>query len=163
MTWYKHTLTKYKKEIIFSAILSVLFSITLLLWHFGLGKSYVWTKIEPISAPGLFERYFYSAFVFVTLGAFLYFIRFYQFLHGIIVGVFDDWRLYKDVKGFIWVGLILTSYFWVIPRIVDFLNSVISFFYNVFGLLLYSLPSLGIAMVISIPSFVFYKKYYRYR
>ena len=158
MTWYKHTLTKYKKEIIFSAILSVLFSITLLLWHFGLGKSYVWTKIEPISAPGLFERYFYSAFVFVTLGAFLYFIRFYQFLHGIIVGIFGDWRLYKDIKGFIWGGLILISYFWIIPRIVDFLNSVISFFYNIFGLILYSLPSLGIALILSVPALLYTRK-----
>jgi len=163
MTWYKHTLTKYKEEIIFSAIVSILFFIALLLWYFGFGKSFVWTKIEPISTPSLFERYFYSAFVFVTLGAFLYFIRFYQFLHGIIVGIFNDWRLYKDIKGFIWVGLILTSYFWIVPKIVDFLNSIISFFYNIFGLILYSLPSLGIALTITIPSFVFYKKYYRCR
>ena len=158
MTWYKHIFTKYRKEIISSAIVSVLFSVTLLLWHFGLGKSFVWTKIEPISAPGLFERYFYSAFVFVTLGAFLYFIRFYQFLHGIIVGIFSDWRLYKDIKGFIWGGLILVSYFWVIPRIVDFLNAIISFFYNVFGLILYSLPALGVTLIFSIPAVVYIRK-----
>lgn len=158
MTWYIHTLTKYRKEIISSAVVSVLFSITLLLWHYGLGKSFVWTKIEPISAPDLFERYFYSAFVFVTLGAFLYFIRFYQFLHGIVVVIFGDWRLYKDIKGFIWGGLILVSYFWVIPRIVDFLNAIISFFYNVLGLILYSLPSLGIALALSIPFLVFIRK-----
>ena len=158
MTWYVHTLTKYRKEVTSSAIISLLFSITLLLWHFGLGKSFVWTKIEPISAPGLFERYFYSAFVFVTLGASLYFIRFYQFLHGVIVGIFGDWRLYKDIKGFIWGGLILVSYFWVIPRIVDFLNAIISFFYNVLGLILYSLPSLGITLVLSIPFLVFIRK-----
>ena len=158
MTWYKHIFTKYRKEIISSAIVSVLFSVTLLLWHFGLGKSFVWTKIEPISAPGLFERYFYSAFVFVTLGAFLYFIRFYQFLYGMIVGIFGDWRLYKDIKGFFWGGLILISYFWVIPRIVDFLNSVISFFYNIFGLILYSLPSLGIALILSVPALLYTRK-----
>ena len=126
MTWYKHILTKYRKEIISSAVVSVLFSITLLLWYFGLGKSFVWKNIEPISAPDLFERYFYSAFVFVTLGAFLYFIRFYQFLHGVIVGIFGDWRLYKDIKGFIWGGLILVSYFWIILELC-FLGSNVSF------------------------------------
>lgn len=155
MTWYKHTLTKYRKEIISSAILSILFSFTLLFWHYGLGKCFVWTKIEPISAPDLFERYFYSAFVFVTLGAFLYFIRFYQFLHGVIVGIFGDWRLYKDIKGFIWGGLILVSYFWIIPRVVDLLNIIISFFYNVFGLILYSIPSLAISLILSIPAIIY--------
>lgn len=155
MTWYIHTLTKYRKEIISSAIVSVLFSVTILLWHFGLGKSFVWKNIEPISAPGLLERGFYSAITYLTIGAFLYWVRFHQFLHGIVVGIFDDWRLYKDIKGFIWGGLILVSYFWVIPRIVDFLNAIISFFYNVLGLILYSLPSLGIALVLSIPILVF--------
>ena len=158
MTWYIHTLTKYRKEILSSAVVSVLFSITLLLWHFGLGKSFVWTNIEPISAPGLLERGFYSVITYLTIGAFLYWVRFYQFLHGIVVGIFGDWRLYKDIKGFIWGGLILVSYFWVIPRIVDFLNAIISFFYNVFGLILYSLPSLSIALVLSIPILVFIRK-----
>lgn len=158
MTWYKHTLAKYRKEIISSAILSILFSFTLLFWHYGLEKSFVWTKIEPISAPDLFERYFYSAFVFVTLGAFLYFIRFYQFLHGVIVGIFGDWRLYKDIKGFIWGGLILVSYFWVIPRVVDFLNAIISFFYNILGLILYSIPVLGVTLVLGIPAVVYIRK-----
>lgn len=157
MTWYKHTLTKYRKEIIFTAVLSILFSLIILLWHFGLGKSFAWTKIEPISAPGLLERYFYSAFVFVTIGAFLHFIRFYQFLHGIIVGIFGDWSLYKSIKGFIWSGLILVSYFWIIPRIVDFLNAIISFFYNIFGLILYSLPALVISIVLSIPILIIRK------
>lgn len=158
MTWYKHTLTKYGKEIAYSAVLIILFSIALLIWHFGLGRSFAWTKIEPISAPGLLERGFYSAITFVTIGAFLYWIRFYQFLHGIIVGIFGNWSLYKDIKGFIWGGLILVSYFWVVPKIVDILNGIISFFYNILGLVLYSLPALGIALIISIPSYVFLRK-----
>jgi len=107
----------------------------------------------------LFERYFYSAFVFVTIGAFLFWIRFYQLLHGIVVGIFGDWKLYKDIKGFIWGGLMLISYFCLIPRIVDFLNSILSFFYNVFGLLLYSLPTVAFSLVLSIPALVYIRKY----
>ena len=112
MVWYKKVLTKHNREIAISALYSIVFSLTLLLWRYGLGKSFVWEEIGPISAPGIFNRCFYSAFVFVTLGSFLYLIRFYQFLHGIIVGMFVDWKLYKDIKGFIWSGLILMSYLW---------------------------------------------------
>ena len=158
MTWHKQTLTKYRKEIISSAILSILFSVNLLFWHYGLGKSFVWTKIEPISAPGLLERGFYSAITYLTIGAFLYWIRFYQFLHGVIVGIFGDWRLYKDIKGYIWGGLILVTYFWIIPRIVDFLNAIISFFYNIFGLILYSIPVLGVTLVLGIPVVFYIRK-----
>ncbi len=161
MVWYKKVLVEHKREIAISALYSIVFSLTLLLWRYGLGKSFVWEEIEPISAPGIFDRCFYSAFVFVTLGSFLYFIRFYQFLHGVIVGIFGGWRLYKDIKGFIWSGLILMSYFWVVPRIVDFLNSVISFFYNIFGFILYSLPSLGIALITCIPCFVLINKHFQ--
>lgn len=158
MSWQKNIFNKYKKEILFSAVFILLFSFFLLFWHFGMGKSFEWTKIEPISTPSLLERGFYSLFVYLTIGYFLYLIKFYQLLHEIIVGVLGDWRLYKDIKGFIWGGLILVSYFWVVPKIVYFLNGVISFFYNLFGLLLYSLPSLGIALIISIPLYIFLKK-----
>lgn len=161
MTWYKDVLIKYKKEITVSAVYSVFLSITLLLWHFGLGKNFTWNKIEPLSAPSLVERYFYSAFVYITLGAFLYWIKFYQFLHILTVGIFGSWGLFRDLKRFIWVGLILISYFWIVPRIMDLLNNIISFFYNILGLVLYSIPSLGIALIISIPSFIFIKKYMR--
>lgn len=158
MSWQKNILNKYRKEILFSAVFTLLFSFSLLFWHFGLGKSFEWTKIEPISAPSLLERYFYSAFVYVTIGAFLYWIKFYRLLHEITVGFFGDWRLYKDIKNFIWTALILTSYFWIVPKIVDILNSIISFFYNIFGLILYSSPAIGIALIISIPLYVFLKK-----
>jgi len=63
-----------------------------------------------------------------------------------------------DIKGFIWGGLILVSYFWVIPRIVDFLNAIISFFYNILGLILYSIPVLGVTLVLGIPAVVYIRK-----
>lgn len=59
----------------------------------------------------------------------------------------DDWRLYKDTKKFIWGALILFMYFWVVPKVVGLLNAVISFFYNLFGLILYLLPPLGISLI----------------
>lgn len=159
MSWQKNILNKYRKEILFSAVFTLLFSFFILLWHFGLDKSFRWTKIEPISAPSLLERYFYSAFVYVTIGAFLYLIKFYQLLHKITVGFLGDWRLYKDIKGIIWGGLILVSYFWIVPKVVGILNVIISFLYNILGLILYSFPALTITLIICIPSFVFIKKY----
>jgi hypothetical protein len=71
MTWYIHTLTKYRKEILSSAVVSVLFSSPYCFGNWAWEKLCL-TNIEPISAPGLLER------------GFLYWIRFYQFLHGIV-------------------------------------------------------------------------------
>jgi hypothetical protein len=49
-------------------------------------------------------------------------------------------------------------YLKIVPWFVSILNVVISFFYNVFGLVLYSIPSLGITFFIVVP-FVLFKKY----
>ncbi len=159
MKWYKKIFIKYQKEAVSSAIFFIIFSLMLLFWYFFLGKSFLWRNIEPISAPNFFERAFYSALVFISVGALLYFIRFYQFLHFLIINLTGNWRWYKGIKSILWGCLILVMYFWIIPRIVDLLNYVISFFYNIFGLILYAIPPLGISLVIFIPLLVFIKKY----
>lgn len=157
MAWYKKVLIKHKKEIIASAVFTITLTFTLLLWNFGLGKSFVWQRIEPFTAPDFFDRAFYSALVFVSIGALLYVLKFYKFLHFLIVRQLRNWRLYNDIKKFIWLLLILGMY-GIFSKIVDFLNSIMSLIYNIFGLILYALPPLGISLVISIPLFVFLKK-----
>jgi len=156
MTWYKKALVEHKKEIVNSAIFALIFALSLLLWNLGLGKSFVWRKIEPISAPNFFDRAFYSALVYVTVGALLYAVKFYKLLHYLIVRKMRDWKLYKQTKSLIWLVLILGMY-GIFTKIVDLLNSIISFGYNVFGLLLYIAPPLGISLVVFIPIFVFTK------
>jgi len=157
MVWYKKVLKKHKNEIVSSATFLIIFSFALLIWNFGLGRGFTWHKIEPITAPDFFNRAFYSALVFVSIGALLYALKFYKFLHFLIVRQLRNWRLYNDIKKFIWLLLILGMY-GIFSKIVDFLNNIISFFYNIFGLILYALPPLGISLIISIPLFLFVKK-----
>lgn len=156
MTWYKKVLKENKKEVVSSAAFAVVFALATLLWHFALGKSFQWETISPIEAPSLFIRALYSALVFVTFGAFLYWIRFYQFLYHLI----SDRQLYRGIKGLIWGSLILFMYFWVVPAVVDVLNVIISFFYNILNLILYLFPPLGVSLILFSAGYIIFKKYY---
>jgi len=159
MTWYKKYLTQHKKEIILSATFTLVFFIFLSLWHYALGKSFVWKEINPIPKPQEFVRFIYSALVFATFGAFLYWIKFYKFLHSVIVEGLRDWKLYKDIKAIIWTSLILVMYFFVVPKVIDLLNSTISIIYNLSVFILYLLPPLLSSLVIVIGLLLLSKKY----
>lgn len=159
MIWHKKYLINYKKEIIISATFTVVFSVFLSLWYYALGKSFAWREIDPIPKPQEFVRFIYSALVFVTIGAFLYWIKFYKFLHSVIVGGLKDWKLYKDIKAIIWTSLILIMYFFVVPKVIDFLNSTISIIYNLSVFILYLLPPLISSFVIVIGLLLLSKKY----
>lgn len=151
MTWYQKILTKFRKELLMSAIVSLIVSFLLLLWHYNFGKSFEWTNLEVLSVPTFFERALYSAIVFVTLGRLLYWIGVYQVLHLIFVSMLGVFRLYKGIKKLLWWGLMLAMYFWIIPKTVEVVNAIISFFYNVVVYLLYLAPRLiGSFIIISL-------------
>ncbi len=157
MSWHEKVLAKNKKEIVSAAIYAIIFALVFLIWQFVSGKSFQWAEISPISMPDLLSRVLYSALVYVTLGAFLYWIKFYQFLHFILVGILGDWKLYKDTKGLIWFSLILAMYFWVVPKFVDLSNAIISFFYNILNLILYLFPPLGISLIVFSIGYIIFK------
>ncbi|HEY4505748.1 MAG TPA: hypothetical protein VJG67_03590 [Candidatus Paceibacterota bacterium] len=156
MSWYKKVLKENKKDIVSSAAFAVVFALAILLWHFALSKSFQWETINPIEAPSIFSRALYSALVFVTFGAFLYWVRFYQFLYHLI----SDRQLYRGIKGLIWGSLILIMYFWIVPTIVELLNAIISFFYNILNLVLYLFPPLGASFIVFSIGYIILKKYY---
>lgn len=158
-TWYKDILVKYKKETILSVILTLVFFLSLSIWHYVFGKSFAWKEIDPIPKPQEFVRFIYSALVFVTFGAFLYWVKFYKFLHSVIVRGLGDWKLYKDIKSVIWTSLILMMYFFVVPKVIDFLNSIISVIYNLSVFILYLLPPLLLSLIIVITGILLVKKY----
>ena len=115
--------------------------------------------ISPISEPSLFNRVLYSALVFVTFGAFLYWVKFYQFLYHIIVKGLGDRQLYRSIKGLIWGSLVLVMYFWVVPKVVAVLNIIISFFYNILNLILYLFPPLGISLIVFSIFYILFNKH----
>ncbi len=159
MTWYRKVIKENGKGIASSAAFAVIFALAILLWHFAFGKSFQWEAISPIEEPSIFNRVLYSALVFVTFGAFLYWIRFYQFLHHIVVRGLRDRQLYNGIKGLIWGSLILVMYFWVIPKVVELLNAIISFFYNILNLALYLFPPLGVSLIVFSISYIIFKRY----
>lgn len=147
-TWYKRILTEKKKEIIASTTFALVFALSVALWHYFTGKVFEWQSISPVEEPDLLPRLFYSALVFVTLGAGLYAMGFYKFLYSLYRGSRGGYRAYKEMKGAIWVVLILSMYFVIIPVVVDILNAVISFSYNISVLVLYLFPPFGISAII---------------
>lgn len=158
MSWHSEILVKHKREIILSAIFTTVFALVLLLWHFAVGKSFEWIAISPISAPPLFARIFYSALVYITFGYVLYVIGFYKLLAVIFGEILGDWHSYRAIKAIIWTTLILFTY-WLVQKIVDLLNTTISFFYNVLNFILYLAPPLGISLIVFIIGYLLFKRY----
>ena len=148
--WHNKVLLRNAKEILSSGSTYVILALVLLLWHFALGIKFQWQSIRPLSAPSIFVRSFYSAFVFCTLGLFLYVIEFYKFLHDIVVKVFGMWELYNLIKAVLWLFLIWISYAYLVPWLFDVLNGGISILFNVANLVLYALPPVGITLILSV-------------
>jgi len=148
MTWYKKVLAEKKKEIITSAIISIVITLAFSVWYFITSKGFEWKEINPISQPSLLNRYFYSAFVFTTIGAFLYYVvKLWKGLYFVFVRTLGNRELYKLIKWLLWTSLIFLTCFYIMPAIVEVLNTVISFFYNTAILLLYLVPPVGIFLL----------------
>ena len=157
--WHKKVLLKNAKEIINSGTTYMILALVFLLWHFALGIKFEWQTISPLSAPSVFVRVFYSAFTFCTLGLFLYVIKFYKVLHGIVVKTFGMWELYNFIKAILWVFLMYISYAYLVPWLFNVLNASISVLFNIANLVLYALPPVGIALVLSIIYLLIKNKY----
>lgn len=106
-------------------------------------------------------RLFYSALVYVTLGWFLFHkLKFWKFLYEPYRGGGRRaYREYEKLKAAIWGFLILLMYFVIVPFVVDILNTIISFFFNLYVLLLYLAPPLAISLMICGFGLFIYKKH----
>ncbi len=151
MVWYKKVLKENQSGIYFSAALSFVVSLTYLLWSYWHGTYFEWKSISPIEQPNLLYREFYTAIVFVAVGAFLYYVvKLWKFLYFIFAKMLHSRELYEFVKWIVWTSLILITYFYIVPVIVDILNAIISFFYNIFNLILYLSPTIGIFVILCV-------------
>ena len=149
MSWHKKVITKHKKEIIESVLVSLSVATVFSLLYYSRGESFFWMEINPISLPTIPSRIFYSALVFRTLGALLFSLFFYKGLAKVIGGWLGDWRLYWQVKAFIWAGLMWLMFKYIVPFFIDLLNNIISFFYNIWLLTLYIFPVIAVFIVFS--------------
>ena len=159
--WYKKAIIKNAKEIASSATTYIILAFVLLLWHFALGIKFEWQTISPLSAPSVFVRVFYSAFTFCTIGLFLYVIKFYKVLHDIVVKAFGMWDLYNFIKAVLWAFLMYISYTYLVPWLFNVLNASMSILFNIANLVLYALPPVGIALILSIAYLLCRQKYFK--
>lgn len=136
----------------------VILAFVLLLWHFVLGIKFELQSISPLSEPSIFVRAFYSAFTFCTLGLLLYEIGFYKMLHDIVVKTFGMWKFYNFVKAVLWLFLMYISYAYLVPWLFNVLNLSMSILFNIANLVLYVLPPVGIALILSVAFYLFFKK-----
>ncbi|HOX29773.1 MAG TPA: hypothetical protein P5080_02265 [Candidatus Paceibacterota bacterium] len=157
--WYKKVIIKNTKEIVSSGITYIILVLVLLLWHFAFGIKFQWQNISPLSAPSIFVRVFYSAFTFCTLGFFLYLIKFYKVLHDIVVKAFGMWELYNAIKAILWIFLMWISYAFLVPWLFKVLNTSISVLFNIANLVLYAIPPVGIALILSMIYLIFKNKH----
>jgi len=158
--WYKEVITKHKKKAVISAIFLLCLALTYSIWRFGFGQSFEWVEITVISQPSIFNRLLYSALTFVSLGAVLYRLGFYQALHRFFVGMLRDWGLYKDVKNLVWWVLIGLMYSVIVPFVVDLINFIATIGYNIFNLILYLSPPVGIVLSLTLLAIVIKKNLY---
>lgn len=150
MKWQKAVILKHTKEIAESATIYLILVFILLLWRFAFGIKFQWQQIEPFEQPSIFIRSFYSLFTFFTLGFLLYVARFYKVLHDILVKGMGMWGLYNAIKAVVWLFLMFISYQYIVPWLFKILNASISVLYNIAGLVLYTLPPIGISLIIAI-------------
>jgi len=150
INWQKIALKKHLKEILFSGTTYAILTLVFLLWRFVFGIKFQWQQIEPFEQPSIFVRSFYSAFTFFTLGLLLYVARFYKVLHDILVKGMGLWGLYNAIKAIVWLFLMFISYQYIVPWLFNVLNASVSILFNVANLVLYSLPPVGITLILSI-------------
>jgi hypothetical protein len=144
--WYKIILMQAsRKEMAIVALVLVILT-AMSVARLFLGESFVWQDIAPIGTPDFWHRAFWSALTFMTLGAILYAIRFYQVLSWMLG---SDREGYRQMKGTIWLGLMFLNY-QILPVIVDCMNTIISIAYNSFMLAIYSAPMLLAGLMLGI-------------
>lgn len=158
MTWYKKAIRKYIIEDIWKMVSVVIIWIITSLWLFFTHDQYTWTNVEPIQIVPA-SRLILWALTFVTLGAFLYAIRFYQFLHLILVKILWMRKFYSEVKAIIRFWLLVIMVLWVLPFIVFILNQIYSFFHNCFFFILYMYPVIFSSIIIFFVVHFWIKRY----
>lgn len=138
MTWYKKALlSTYRKELIVGGLVfAVLFVLSMV--QLASGEPFAWRQIEPFSTPGFWNRIFWSALTFVSLGAILYHIYFYKFLSDLFG---SNRGGYRQAKAVVWFGLMYVNY-QIFPTVVDAANFIVNILFNSLVYVIYISPFL---------------------
>ncbi|MDA3802556.1 MAG: hypothetical protein PF488_01495, partial [Patescibacteria group bacterium] len=72
--------------------------------------------------------------------------------------IFNSWPLYNFVKKIVWLILLVFTIFYLVPNDVNWSNHIISFFYNMWFLMLYIYPFFGILILSFCMAILFLKR-----
>lgn len=144
MTWYNKVIKKNIEETFSSAYIYILSVVILGIWSYFSGHDFTWKWIEPIDPPSLLSWSIYSALTYITLGAFLYYIKFFRFLYRIS----SSYRDFKKSKKELWPILVAIVAFIIVPKTIELLNAILSIGYNIFYFLLFAFPSFVISVLL---------------
>ena len=155
MEWQIKAIRDGSEKILISSALAVCFFIVLTIWIFATGKTFWWQSIEVLSPLPPWAK-LWSGLTFSTTGFVLFHLGFYRVLYQAI----PFYPLYSLVKAIIWLVLTLLTY-WFFDALFKVVNSILSFFYNIWQLFLFIFPAIGITLGLTLLAsgiFLLYKK-----
>ena len=162
MNWREKIFKKHLKETLFTSIFSTILILMIIIGNQFFWWSFQWQEIDPIDMPPIWIRGVLSFFAFYTLGKLLFEAYFYKILYEVMKFFGSSYREYERTKKKIWYMLMFVTAFVVIPWIIDVLNSILSFFFNIFQFLIsiwhFTWISLGITLIIVLGYFYITKK-----
>jgi hypothetical protein len=140
MEWHKKAIIEGRKKTLISGAIAGCFFVVLGVWMFATGKTFTWQSIEVLSPLPPWAK-LWSGLTFSTTGFLLFHLGFYKALYNMI----PFYPLYSLVKAIIWLLLTLLTY-WFFDFIFKAVNVACSFFFNVWQLIVFVAPALGITI-----------------
>ena len=139
---------KYKAKLVISTI-TIVVSI---LAYIILGYDFMWMEYTWLPGP-IWVRVIFSALTFTTIGAFLYYCKFWKAVYELFK-VFGIISFYNRSKAIIWL-ILMWFIFWLTGLIVDILNHIFSILINIISFIYHSFPYILILLI----SFYCWRKY----
>lgn len=162
MNWQQKILKKHLKGTLFASIFTIIFILSVIIGNQFFGWHFEWKEIDPIELPPIWIRVLLSVFTFLTLGNWLFQAYFYKMLYEVTKFIGFSYKDYTDIKKWIWYFLMLITALVFIPWIIDILNSIVSFFFNIIQFIIstwsFSWISLGITIIVALGYFYITKK-----
>ena len=141
-SWHKKEIHKFITENKRELIVSIFVMLIAITWYFFTDNYFSIKKYEPVSEPILTLRML-SGLTFSSLGLFLYNTKVYQFLHWAL-----DRKTFNELKKIIWLLLMFTVGFVILPFIIDVVNFILSFLFNILNFIIWFFPLVGIPLLI---------------
>ena len=150
-SWHRQKLADYFVDNKKSVLIGLAFTLIVFGLRLFTGQPFEWTDFELIEKPH-WGNPIYSSLTFLTTGATLYALKFYEWLYSLF-RPFKAYEVYQTVKAAIWLGLTTITFF-ITSILIDFLNFIISLTLNTGALLLYFTPAIMVFLVTVLAIFI---------